>query len=1108
MLKRERTNELVNQRNKLSTYQAQILTNIRLLEFLKKILETYNKLISNNYITRISSILCGVSSDCICKLGKCPGIHGTDSINDFKDVIIAIKDKIIIKRITDTPVPISNTKLDLNEILANSRDYIIEFKVEDKCVEDRIKVKELDTQSSTNLIRSKKLGKKYMDSLLKFFEDQILMNIGVKKEKNDNKLTDKVDIEVKENNLEDFRIKRINQLISLAKEKNQIIGSDEVIETISKSTILKGGIVSQKTENAREAKYCDENDEIYSILDQKILNMLSSYINNNSSDKFRFYNHQSEAIKAILKDKKNVIITTGTSSGKSMCYILPCIQFAIQNPKYLTLLIFPTKALSEDQFMKITKIINCFKPESGDILPVINKLDGDTNMNQRREILLKSNIISTNIDFIHWNIEFLSCMIYNRLKLLVIDEAHIYTGHFGINTSYILKRLNRGILYYKQKNKLIIPEHCTQYIVCTATINNPIEHFRNLVGSEFESLNDISLIDNDSSSKEESSILIWDSNKYINKDNTKSYNQIKINKSYKECINMLIEFYYLNRKLILFCHSRKLVENIKRDLLMVLKKINIHNNHHFNFENDIQIYRGGISQVERRKLESLIFNGKVKIVISTIALELGIDVKCFDSVIVFGYPGSINRLTQQFGRCGRDHKTKSIKMLMLNENNEIDNYISNHGKELLSKQFDSCVINLKNPYLLILHLICLTVESFKYINVKRDSKILDLNSEILVDIVKFLYNRNLLVNYDNSKVQDFNTCDLYYNWNKIKNQVEVGIEPACISSLLSLYFENNDQLILNDPKDIYKQIDVRDSDLTISLYNVKDNRIVIDTLPILSSIRLVYPESIYSINGVLFKTLSVDLASRRGLMQEIKKGDHRLKQKTVSSGEIAVIMQGNGERYTLNENSKNEMIKMSIYITGARVTFDIYSYSVYEIINNEWIFLEEKYIQKPLVYSFNTMGMQIKLELRDKFEVEIINIAIHGIIHNVINSLPKYISCNINDISCECPDIKIFNQKNKQTDSIILLLYENKKGGNGYFNELMKLKCTENGKEVRIIEDIIHNMRYNLNSCNCKNGCLNCGFLLYSCIKNNRHINKQITLEILENIEKIRNNTT
>ncbi|KAJ1606642.1 hypothetical protein OJ253_2648 [Cryptosporidium canis] len=1003
MLKRGRNDKQIDHGGKLSTYQAQIFENIRRLEFLKKVLAVYNKLISNKSITRISSILCGVSDECICKLGMCPGVHGINKIDDFIHIIVALKDRVVITRITDSVHPL-NKGFDLNQLLNNSRDYVIEFIHDGVAPSDGSQIKALSNRSAVDLFSFKKLDKKSMDAILKIFESQLLNSINSSKDRVDDEITEKIKIEVKETNLEEIRIRRIQQLISISKEKNPA-NSDEFIETISKSNILKGGIVSQKNENARETTYCDENDDIYSILDPNIISMLNVYFNKCQNGKFLFYDHQSIAIKSILRDRKNVIITTSTSSGKSICYLLPCIQFTINDPKYLTLLIFPTKALSEDQFMKITQIISCFDDKSASTLPKINRLDGDTPTNQRREILLRSNIILTNIDFIHWNIDILTSMIYNRLKLIVIDEAHVYTGHFGINTSYILKRLNRGIQFYKQKNGHIELKHETQYIVCTATINNPVEHFRNLIGPVVEDFGGIKLIDNDTSSRGESYILIWDSNKYIFKDNTSGSSKIKRNKSYKECINMLIEFYYLNRRLILFCPSRKLVENIKRDLILTLKKINISNNHEFDFDNDIQIYRGGISQSERRKLESLIFNGKVKVVISTVALELGIDVKCFDSVIVFGYPGSINRLTQQFGRCGRDHNTKSVKVLLLNENNEIDNYISNHGEELLSKQFDSCVINLKNPYLLILHLLCLAVESFKFINISRDSKILDLSSELLVDIVKFLYSRNLLVTYDNSNVEDFNTCNLYYNWNKIKNQMGVGVEPAC-TSLLSLYFENNDQLILNDPKDLYKQIDIRDNDLTISLYDVNDGRVAIDTLPIQSSVRLVFPESIYSINGVLFKTLSVDLTSRRGIMQKIKKGDHRLKQKTISSGEVAVQMQGNGERYILNDKSDSGGVRMSIYITGARVTFDIYSYSIYEIINSEWVFIEEKYIQKPLVYSFNTMGMQIKLDLREAFDIEIINIAIHGIIHNIINSLPKYISCNINDISCECPDSK------------------------------------------------------------------------------------------------------
>ncbi|KAF7458913.1 putative ATP-dependent helicase hrq1 [Cryptosporidium felis] len=1071
MVKRERSSDELEKESNLNVYQTQLLKNIRLMELLKSLLEIYNKLVSVNMITRVSSLLCGISSDCLCKLGKCPGIHGLNKLDDFKEILITLGNKIVIYRISETNESLEPESQEINLVLENPRDYSIEIKMDDV------------TSSKANL--TKKLKRRSMEGLVEFFKTQRLNFINSKVESIENcSLESK--IQIKEVNLEETRIKRIETLISMSNGNNRIIDVEEVINIISKSNILKGGIVSRKVEDARETKFCCDSDKIYSILDQRVLSMLKNYLELKDNETFRFYDHQSDAIKAVLIDKKNVIITTSTSSGKSICYLIPSIQMAIKDPKYLTFIIFPTKALSEDQFLKISKLINCLNSEFPGSSLKVNKLDGDINMNQRRDILLKSNIILTNIDFIHWNIELLSSNIFNRLKLLVIDEAHIYTGHFGINTSYILKRLFRGIQYFKQKSKDVQSSVEIQFILCTATIKNPLEHFSNLTGSDSSEAN-TKLVINDTSSRGESTTLIWDCNKYNNVQNLST----KKNKSYKECINLLIELYYLNRKLILFCSSRRLVENIKRDFLITLKKLNVNYNHQYNFEKDIQIYRGGISQTERRKLEAMIFSGEAKIVISTVALELGIDVKSFDTVIVFGYPGSINRLVQQFGRCGRDHSTKSIKILLLNERNEIDNYISNHCEELLSRDYDSCVINLKNPYLLILHILCLTVESYKSINIQRDSIILNIDSDILRDIIEFLYFRNLLVTFDYSKVDNFCTTEFYYNWNRVHKEKDAGIDPICKLPLLNLYFENGKMLMVNTPKDIYRQVDVRDSDLTISLFDVKDSKNAIDTLPIYTSIRLIFPESIYSINGILYKTLSVDLNSARGIMQEIKKGDFRLKQKTVSSGEVSVLMSGFGE--------KHDASGIQIYIAGAKVTFDIYMYSVYEIINNEWIFMEEKYIRKPLVYSFSTMGMQVKICLKEPFQVEMLNIAIHGIIHNLINSLPKYISCNINDILCECPDIKIHNQKEKQRSIITILLYENKKGGNGYFNELMK-RQDSNGKPVLIVQEILQSMKSKLEECNCKNGCLSCGFLLYSCIKNNKYINKQLTINILDKI--------
>ncbi|KAK6587814.1 hypothetical protein RS030_81217 [Cryptosporidium xiaoi] len=1080
---------------KLNFYQTKLLKSIRSAELLKKLLVVYNKLYAENQKDiRLSSLLCGISSDCLYKLGKCPGIHGIEYLEDFKSLLFFLKEDIILTKITETKSNYctGNNVKNVDSYISNNVNTTIDsINGDDDINENNIR------NYTFKFIIGGKLNKSNMDNIVNDFKNKINKNIN-------NKCGD---ITIKVSNLknaEEDRIRRINELIDINEANNGEITVENVLNIISKSFLLKGGLVNKKHEEPKETIYCDDEDEIYKFIRVEIIEMLNKYTKSIGIDQFRFYCHQSEAIKELLKGK-NVIITTSTCSGKSMCYIIPSLQYILNDSNHLTLLIFPTKALSEDQLNKINDILSYLSVKNKKVL--VNKLDGDTNMCERREILLKSNMILTNIDFIHWNIELLSQHIHSRLRLIVIDEAHVYTGDFGINTSYVLRRLKRGIHYYREKNELIKNNNDSEiikYIVCTATILNPCEHFKNITGIGKE---DIKLVDKDTSYKSESTTIIWDTNKKLD-----NVNMIKKYKSYNECINIIIELYFLNRRLIVFCSSRKAVENMKRELIIILKRLGIEKSKiYFDYENDIQIYRGGISKTERRKLESLIFNGNVRVVICTVALELGIDVRCFDTVLVYGYPGSVNRLIQQFGRCGRDKNIKSLKILLLNENNELDNYISNHSNELLNRKYDSCVINLKNPYLLILHLICLTVETYKNINIIRDLNIMringiDENNGYIHELILFLYYKNVITCdiSDFSKIKkEIESIYWYYNWNRIQNNKydEHELELNNYTSLLNLYFDNylsNNQLILNDIKDAYKNLDLRNSDSTILIYNYNDQKNPIDSIPIYNCVRFIYPESIYSINGVLYNTISIDLSLRKGIVAEIRNGDPRLKQKTVSSGEVSVLMQGNGEKYEI-QNEK--LLGMSMYVTGAKVTYNIYSYIIYEYVDNDWLFIEERYIKNPLIYSFSTFGMKIQLEMREKFESEYLNIGIHGIIHNIINKLPKYIYCNVNDVSCECPDIEISKTKEREFSTISLLLYENKKGGNGYLNEL--LKCTSNSK-IKVIEDILVNIYDHINKCKCNNGCLNCGFLLHSCIKNNKYINKQTTMRILENIYQVK----
>ncbi|KAH8739619.1 Lhr1/Ski2 family RNA SFII helicase [Cryptosporidium ryanae] len=1007
MSKKQKVNEQYTEYKyhdeKLIFYKNKLFRSIRLIELLRKLLVVYNKLYEKGQKTiRLSSLLCGISGKCLYKLGRCPGIHGVEYLEDLNTLLLFLKENIVLTRIVESDVNGANlSKITLDNGINenNIANYTFKF------------------------INERKLSKIDIDKIIESFKNIINGTINEKEENKKFK-----ELNITEKSYEDVIIKRINELINVMKVNEGEMNVENILEVITKSIILKGGIINKKYEEPKETIYCTEEDKIYSIIKPEIMEMLDKYMSSIGIEKFKFYCHQSEAIKGILDEDMNVMITTSTCSGKSMCYIIPSLQYILTDIDHLTLFIFPTKALSEDQLNKINSILSCMRVKDRQVL--VNKLDGDTNVSERKEILSNSNLILTNIDFIHWNIELISKYVYNRLRLIVIDEAHVYTGNFGLNASYILRRLKRGIHYYREKNELLKYNNNNEvikYIVCTATILNPHEHFKNITGID---IGDVKLVDKDTSYKSESTTIIWDTNK-----NSNNNDMMKKYKSYNECINIILELYYLKRRLIVFCSSRKAVENIKRELTITLRRLKMESNQlGLDYENDIQIYRGGISKTERKKLENLIFSRGVRIVVCTVALELGIDVKYFDTVLVYGYPGSINRLVQQFGRCGREKTIKSLKILLLNENNELDNYISCHSDQLLNRKYDSCVINLRNPYLLILHLICLMVESYKNINISRDLEIMKMSDNndynyYVGELMLFLYNRNVVTCVTNDMCiihKELENAYWYYNWNRIKNKTmneDASKTNNNYMSLLNLYFDGtleNNQLILSDVKDAYRNLDIRDSDTTILIYSYEDQTNPIDSIPISNCIRFIYPESIYSINGVLYNTKSIDLNLRKGeciikhnffvpshfycsgLLVKIGNGDKRLKQKTVSSGEVSVLMQGNGEKYQI-QNEK--LLDMSVYITGAKVTYDIYSYTIYEYVNGDWLFTEEKYIQNPLIYSFSTFGMKIQLKLKKKFELEYLNIGIHGIIHNIINSLPKYIYCNINDISCECPDI-------------------------------------------------------------------------------------------------------
>lgn len=268
----------------------------------------------------------------------------------------------------------------------------------------------------------------------------------------------------------------------------------------------------------------------------------------------KFYSHQADALNTIHKEE-NVIITTSTSSGKSLIYQLSAIDILLKDPESTFMYIFPTKALAQDQKRSFETIVSKI-PQLADIH--VDTYDGDTEQNKRREIRQKARVIFTNPDMIHTSIlpnhvnwkHFL----YN-LKIVVVDELHIYRGLFGSNVALVMRRLLRICDRYYQNKDL-------RFISCSATLKNPIKHMQDIFG-----ITQVKLIHEDGSPRGPKNLIIWNP-PVLTQHLRKRENFIK------ESAIILVQLINQNVRTIAFCSVRCVCELLMREVRTRLKDIN------------------------------------------------------------------------------------------------------------------------------------------------------------------------------------------------------------------------------------------------------------------------------------------------------------------------------------------------------------------------------------------------------------------------------------------------------------------------------------------------------------------------------------------------------
>ncbi len=386
----------------------------------------------------------------------------------------------------------------------------------------------------------------------------------------------------------------------------------------------------------------------------------------------KLYSHQAEAIASILAGK-NVVVVTPAASGKTLCYDIPVVQSILHNDQARALYLFPTKALSQDQYVGLYEITRALGRNIK-----VHTFDGDTPQSARRAIRSAGQIVVTNPDMLHTGIlphHTLWIKLFENLKYIVIDEIHHYRGVFGSHLANVLRRLKRICRFYNSK---------PLFICCSATIANPQELTEKLVEEPF------SLFDSNGAPQGKK-IFVFYNPPLVNR-------ELGIRKSLKtETRRVATRFLSKDVQTIVFARSRLLVEILVTYLKRAVERLK-------KDPKRIRGYRGGYLPTERRAIEHGLRKGDVLGVVSTNALELGIDIGQLKVAILSGYPGTVASTWQQAGRAGR--KTDTSAAILIASSAPLDQYIINHPEYFFGASPEMGIINPDNMTILASHIKC------------------------------------------------------------------------------------------------------------------------------------------------------------------------------------------------------------------------------------------------------------------------------------------------------------------------------------------------------------------------------------------------------------------
>ncbi|MGH9173871.1 MAG: DEAD/DEAH box helicase, partial [Vicinamibacterales bacterium] len=394
----------------------------------------------------------------------------------------------------------------------------------------------------------------------------------------------------------------------------------------------------------------------------------------------QLYTHQAEAF-AHVTAGRNIVVTTPTASGKTLCYNLPVLDAILRDAAVRALYLFPTKALAQDQMAELHDLAGEIEQVGGDPIGV-HTYDGDTPADARRTIRTRAHIVLSNPDMLHSGIlphHPRWAKLFENLRYVVIDELHAYRGVFGSHLCNVLRRLRRIAQHYGSD---------PQFVCSSATIANPRELAERLAERRFELVSE-------SGAPRGEKFFVFVNPPVVNR-------ELGIRRSYlAETRRVAGEFLRKNLQVIVFAQSRLSTEILTTYLKEDFEDVP-------GMPELIRGYRGGYLPMRRREIERGLREGLVRGVISTNALELGIDIGALDVAVLAGYPGTIAATWQRAGRAGR--RSLRSAAVLVGSSAPLDQFVVRHPSYFFDASPEHALVNPDNLHILVNHVKCAAFE--------------------------------------------------------------------------------------------------------------------------------------------------------------------------------------------------------------------------------------------------------------------------------------------------------------------------------------------------------------------------------------------------------------